>query len=44
MCLQQRHHVMSGKTKLNIGAYNRMQAPHYSLGGYSHWERWSRTR
>jgi hypothetical protein len=28
----------------DIWAYKRLQAPTYSLGGYSHRERWSRTR
>jgi hypothetical protein len=27
-----------------IGAYDRLQVPDHSLGGYSHRERWSRTR
>ena len=28
----------------NLRAYARMQATAHSLGGYSHWERWSRTK
>jgi hypothetical protein len=27
-----------------IGAYDRLQVPDHNLGGYSHRERWSRTR
>jgi hypothetical protein len=32
------------KKKRKIGAYDRLQVPDHSLGGYSHRERWSRTR
>jgi hypothetical protein len=30
--------------KKKIGAYDRLQVSDHSLGGYSHRERWSRTR
>jgi hypothetical protein len=32
------------KKKKTIGAYDRLQVSDHSLGGYSHRERWSRTR
>jgi hypothetical protein len=32
------------KMKKTIGAYDRLQVFDHSLGGYSHRERWSRTR
>jgi hypothetical protein len=30
--------------KMKLGAYDRLQVPDHSLGGYSHRERWARTR
>jgi hypothetical protein len=33
-----------GRSRKSYWAYNRLQAPHYSLGGYSHRERWMRTQ
>jgi hypothetical protein len=32
------------KKKRKIGAYDQLQVPNHSLGGYSHRERWSHTR
>jgi hypothetical protein len=39
-----RERIRQEGKKKTIGAYDRLQVPDHSLGGYSHRERWSRTQ